>query len=101
MGFLRRVGCEPPAAHVAPDRELEVPVEQRLPNRPIHLSDNALVKIEIRRSVSIVGIRSRLFGVPSVGGRGHFFYRHAAPPNGCMAASSSFRSTRTNLLPLR
>ena len=43
MGLLRGVGRKPPAAHVALDRELEVPVEQRLPNRPIHLCDNALV----------------------------------------------------------
>jgi hypothetical protein len=95
MGFLRRVGREPPAAHVAPDRELEVPVEQRLPNRSIDLCDNALVEIEIVAGLySIGGIRLRLFGMLSVGGRGHFFYRHAPPPNGLMAASSSFKSTR-------
>jgi hypothetical protein len=49
-------------------------------------------------------LRSRGVGAPASavsGGRPVPRFGHAAPPNGCMAASTSFKSTRTRRLPLR
>jgi hypothetical protein len=83
-------GSDPPTAHVAANGEAEVTVKQRFPEALIDLGHNPLVEIEIVAGpCRISGIWLRFFGVSPVGGRGHLFYCHAAPPNGRIAASAA------------